>query len=124
MGADVERRVGVLGERGALGGGQRGVEHHGDDAAAQRTEDDGKQGRGGGGRDQQPVPRAQARRAQRRCRPSLVALAVRGPDDRDVRHGSRTRSPSITTCPSAASFARVARVDWAAAGHTSRGTSA
>ena len=53
--AQVERRIGVLGERGPLGRGQPGVEDDGDDAGAQRPEDGGDQRRRGGGGDQQPV---------------------------------------------------------------------
>lgn len=71
-------------------------------------------------------------------RPSFAAAAVNalgsgsgagrtsgiGPSE-SCRHASRTASPAAgSTRPSARSLTKVARVDWAAAGQTTRGTSA
>lgn len=125
FGADVQGRVGVLRQRRPLGRRQAGIGDHGHDPGPQGAEDDGQQGGRGGRRHQQPVARAESGSGQRGRRTALVALAVGRGEDRHVPHAGRTVSPvEVSTRPSACSFARVARVDCVAAGHSCRGTSA
>ena len=84
---------------------------------------DGEQGRRRGRRDQQPVPGAQPAGGQRRP-PRGAGRARSRRCGRPGRGHARRTGPSgrrPSTRPSARSLSSVARVDWAAAGHTSRG---